>query len=142
MEIRRDNKQALPVRGLGGLGYAYGNSAKMPFERLFWAGGSNSLRGWTARSIGPGSSQMDETFSIPNQTGDMRLEAIWNTDSRFSPYSAEPYSRTGGNVWNLSRIGEHQSMEGSTEEEQDAEALTYFHSKTCSVPLHSEPVWD
>lgn len=122
----RNNKQALAVRGLGGLGYAYGNSVKMPFERLFWAGGSNSLRGWTARSVGPGSSQMDETFSIPNQTGDMRLEA--NLEYRFPLFSIfrGAVFADWGNVWNLSRTGEHQSMEGSTQEEQNAEALSYF----------------
>lgn len=125
----RDNKQAIAVRGLGGLGYAYGNSAKMPFERLFWAGGSNSLRGWTARSVGPGSSQMDETFSIPNQTGDMRLEA--NIEYRFPLFSIfrGAVFADWGNVWNLSRTGNHHSMEGSSSEDQNAEELSYFSWK-------------
>ena len=125
----RDNKQAIAVRGLGGLGYAYGNSAKMPFERLFWAGGSNSLRGWTARSVGPGSLQMDETFSIPNQTGDMRLEA--NIEYRFPLFSIfrGAVFADWGNVWNLSRTGNHHSMEGSSSEDQNAEELSYFSWK-------------
>ena len=33
------------------------------------------MRGWQARALGPGSSKMDETFSIPSQTGDIKLEA-------------------------------------------------------------------
>ena len=125
----RDNKQAVAVRGLGGLGYAYGNSAKMPFERLFWAGGSNSLRGWTARSVGPGSSQMDETFSIPNQTGDMRLEA--NIEYRFPLFSIfrGAVFADWGNVWNLSRTGDHESMDGGSTEDQTAEELSYFSWK-------------
>ena len=125
----RNNRQALAVRGLGGLGYAYGNSAKMPFERLFWAGGSNSLRGWTARSVGPGSSQMDETFSIPNQTGDMRLEA--NIEYRFPLFSIfrGAVFADWGNVWNLSRIAGHQSVEGGSTEDQTAEQLSYFSLK-------------
>ena len=125
----RNNRQALAVRGLGGLGYAYGNSAKMPFERLFWAGGSNSLRGWTARSVGPGSSQMDETFSIPNQTGDMRLEA--NIEYRFPLFSIfrGAVFADWGNVWNLSRIADHQSVEGGSTEDQTAEQLSYFSLK-------------
>lgn len=125
----RNNRQALAVRGLGGLGYAYGNSAKMPFERLFWAGGANSLRGWTARSVGPGSSQMDETFSIPNQTGDMRLEA--NIEYRFPLFSIlrGAVFADWGNVWNLSRTGSHQSMEGGSAEDQTEEELSYFSLK-------------
>ncbi|HIZ86030.1 MAG TPA: BamA/TamA family outer membrane protein [Candidatus Coprenecus stercoravium] len=122
----KNNKQALAVRALGGAGYAYGNSTKMPFERLFWAGGANSLRGWTARSVGPGSSEMDHTFSIPNQTGDMRLEA--NIEYRFPLFSIfrGAIFADWGNVWNIDRTArDHQSMEGSTED-QTAEQLSYF----------------
>lgn len=135
----RDNKQALAVRALGGIGYAYGNSAKMPFERLFWAGGSNSLRGWTARSVGPGSSQMDETFSIPNQTGDMRLEA--NIEYRFPLFSIfrGAVFADWGNVWNLARTGDHESMDGGSTEDQTAEELSYFLKICCGPPL-SVPV--
>lgn len=122
----KNNKQALAVKALGGAGLAYGNSTKMPFERLFWAGGSNSLRGWTARSVGPGSSEMDNTFSIPNQTGDMRLEA--NIEYRFPLFSIfrGAVFVDWGNVWNIDRTGRnHQSLEGSTEDET-AETLSYF----------------
>jgi len=47
-------KSALVYRFFGGFGYAYGNSAALPFERLFYCGGSNSMRGWAARTLGPG----------------------------------------------------------------------------------------
>ncbi len=99
----KNNKQALAVRALGGFGYAYGNSAKMPFERLFWAGGANSLRGWSGRSVGPGSAPMDTTFSIPNQTGDMRLEA--NIEYRFPLFSVfrGAVFFDWGNIWNIDR---------------------------------------
>ena len=33
------------------------------------------MRAWQARALGPGASKMDETFSIPSQTGDIKLEA-------------------------------------------------------------------
>lgn len=125
----KDNKQALAVRALGGVGYAYGNSVKMPFERLFWAGGSNSLRGWTARGVGPGASPVDMTFSIPNQTGDMRLEA--NIEYRFPLFSIfrGAIFADWGNVWNIDRTGrDHQSMEG-TLEDQSAEEQSYFTVK-------------
>lgn len=97
----KDNKQAVAVRGLVGAGFAYGNSTKMPFERLFWGGGSNSLRGWSGRSIGPGSAPLDTTFTIPNQTGDMRLEA--NIEYRFPIFSIfrGAVFFDWGNIWNL-----------------------------------------
>lgn len=120
----KDNKQALAVRGLGGVGYAYGNSTKMPFERLFWAGGSNSLRGWAGRSVGPGASPMDTTFSIPNQTGDMRLEA--NIEYRFPLFSAfrGAVFMDWGNVWNMER----KNSSATASEISDLED-TYFSLK-------------
>lgn len=76
-----DNQYAFALRGVAGLGVAYGNSISLPFEKFFYAGGASSMRGWQARSVGPGSAPVDSTFSIVNQTGDMHLEA--NAEFRF-----------------------------------------------------------
>jgi len=76
-----ENRLALAGRLLGGIGFGYGNSTALPFEQLFYSGGSTSLRGWQARSVGPGSAPIDTTFSIYNQSGNMRLEA--NLEFRF-----------------------------------------------------------
>jgi outer membrane protein assembly factor BamA len=94
-------KHALATRFLAGVGYAYGNSSALPFEKHFYAGGSNSMRGWQARTVGPGTAPMDDSFIIPNQTGDMRLEA--NVEYRFNIiwnfYGAAFVDV--GNVWTL-----------------------------------------
>ena len=71
----RNSGQALATRFVAGAGHAYGNSNALPFEKHFYAGGANSLRGWQARTVGPGTSPRDTSFVIPNQTGDMKLEA-------------------------------------------------------------------
>lgn len=70
-----NNGNALATRIQMGYGFAYGNSTAMPFEKQFYAGGANSMRGWQVRSLGPGFSPLNETFSIPSQTGDVKLEA-------------------------------------------------------------------
>jgi len=76
------DKQALAYRLLAGVGYAYGNSSSVPFEKQFYAGGANSMRGWQARSLGPGNSpSYSEIFAIPSQVGEMKLEA--NVEYRF-----------------------------------------------------------
>ena len=62
-------------RIFAGGGVPYGNSNTVPFERLFFAGGSNSMRGWQVRSLGPGSVPADTVSSYPNQLGNIRLEA-------------------------------------------------------------------
>lgn len=84
-----------------GVGYAYGNSRVLPFEKLFYAGGANSLRGWQARSVGPGSAAIDTTFSIPNQTGDVKLE--FNVEYRFNMFwnFEGALFLDAGNIWTL-----------------------------------------
>lgn len=71
----KDDKLGFATRVLAGAGYAYGNSSVLPFEQHFYAGGANSLRGWQSRSVGPGLSKPESSFIIPNQSGDMKLEA-------------------------------------------------------------------
>ena len=97
----KNNGQSIATRLLGGLGYAYGNSSALPFEKHFYGGGANSLRGWQARTVGPGTSQMDKSFIIPNQTGDMKLEA--NIEYRFNIFwkIAGAAFIDAGNVWTL-----------------------------------------
>ncbi len=95
------NGQSLATRLLAGAGYAYGNSSALPFEKHFYGGGANSLRGWQARTVGPGLSLRDNSFVIPNQTGDMKLEA--NIEYRFDIIwkIAGAVFVDAGNVWTL-----------------------------------------
>lgn len=92
---------AIATRFNLGLGYAYGNSRVLPFEKLFFAGGANSMRGWKARTLGPGSSGIDTTFSIPNQTGDLKLE--FNVEYRFNMFwnFEGALFVDAGNIWTL-----------------------------------------
>ncbi len=107
----KNNGQAFATRFLAGAGYAYGNSDALPFEKHFYAGGANSLRGWQARSVGPGTEKMDTTFIIPNQTGDLKLEA--NIEYRFNMFWKVDGSVfvDAGNVWTLKDgIGQNDNV--------------------------------
>lgn len=97
----KNEDRSIAARFLAGIGVGYGNSLSMPFEKLFWAGGAYSLRGWQARTVGPGYAQIDTTFTIPNQTGDMRLEA--NIEYRFPLFwnFEGAVFIDAGNVWNI-----------------------------------------
>lgn len=102
----KNNGQAIATRLLAGAGYAYGNSTALPFEKHFYGGGANSLRGWQARTVGPGLSPMDNSFVIPNQTGDMKLEA--NIEYRFKMFwkVAGAIFADAGNIWTLRSRGD------------------------------------
>ena len=82
----------------GGVAMAYGNSSSVPFDRQFYCGGSNGMRGWTPRTLGQGSVP-DPHGSFPVQTGDVKLEA--NLELRF-PVWGIVHGATFfdlGNVW-------------------------------------------
>ena len=104
---------ALATRLFAGIGYAYGNSDAMPFDRLFYAGGSNSMRGWAPRTLGPGASAAPTNVVYPTQMGDMKLEAniefrfpIWNMFHGAAFFDV-------GNIWYVKRNGV-EYPEGST----------------------------
>ena len=108
----KSNGQSIATRLLAGAGYAYGNSSALPFEQHFYGGGANSLRGWQARTVGPGTAPLDKSFVIPNQTGDMKIEA--NIEYRFDMFwkLAGALFVDAGNVWTL-RHGRNESTEPS-----------------------------
>lgn len=58
-----------------GVAYPYGNSTILPFEKRYFSGGANSVRGWSVRSLGPGKYiSRDGRIDFINQTGDMKLD--------------------------------------------------------------------
>lgn len=58
-----------------GIAYPYGNSTMLPFEKRYFSGGANSVRGWSVRSLGPGKFKgNDEKIDFMNQSGDIKLD--------------------------------------------------------------------
>ena len=82
-KIDLGNKMALASRFFSGVGVTYGNSKdrSIPFDRMFYCGGANSMRGWVPRTLGPGNKPELKDVTYPSQVGDVRLEA--NLEYRF-----------------------------------------------------------
>lgn len=58
-----------------GVAYPYGNSTILPFEKRYFSGGANSVRGWSVRRLGPGSFRgRNGDIDFINQTGDLKLD--------------------------------------------------------------------
>ena len=93
--------QSLVLHMVAGAGLAYGNSVSLPFEKQFYCGGANGMRGWQARTLGPGFSPLSDYFKIPSQTGDVKLEA--DIEYRFPSIWKLEWAifAEAGNVWNL-----------------------------------------
>lgn len=91
---------ALVGRLYGGYGMAYGNSTSIPFDRLFYAGGANSMRGWAPRMLGPGAVPEPEDAVFPTQLGDMKLEA--NLELRFPIWGC--FTERRSSMWAISGL--------------------------------------
>lgn len=93
-----------------GVAYPYGNSQILPFEKRYFAGGPNSVRGWSVRSLGPGSYQgTDGNMNYINHTGDIKLDM--NIEYRthlFWKFRGAAFI-DAGNIWNI------RSYEGQEE---------------------------
>lgn len=110
-------KTAIAGRIFAGVGVPYGNSTALPFDRMFYVGGSNSMRGWSPRTLGPGNTPAQNT-PYPVQMGDMRLEA--NLEFRFPIWSMF-HGATFldlGNVWYL----------GGSKAEVPADGVFHFNN--------------
>jgi outer membrane protein assembly factor BamA len=90
-----------------GIAYPYGNSRILPFEKRYFAGGANSVRGWSVRSLGPGKFVgTDGRIDFINQTGDMKLDL--NVEYRanlFWKFSGALFV-DAGNIWTLRKYDE------------------------------------
>ncbi len=90
--------QSLVLRFYGGIGIPYGNANVLPFEKAFFAGGANDLRGWKLGTLGPGSYHNDTVTSY-DQSGDIQLQA--NFEYRFPVYKwfKTAFFVDAGNIW-------------------------------------------
>lgn len=91
----------LIFRLYSGIGYAYGNSTQLPYIKMFFSGGANSVRAFRVRSIGPGAyvPTGDAIQNYWDQMGDTKIEA--NIEYRFPIYSIikGAWFIDAGNVW-------------------------------------------
>lgn len=87
-----------------GFGLPYGNSTILPYEKRYFAGGANSVRGWSVRELGPGSYKgKDGNVDFINQTGNLKLDLSveWRTFLFWKLHGA--LFIDAGNVWNTRR---------------------------------------
>ncbi len=91
-----EKSNSLVFRLLLGAGIPYNNSDELPYEKGFYAGGANDMRGWQFRSLGPGSYEGSSTYE---RVGDIQIEG--NIEYRFPVYSffKGAFFADVGNIW-------------------------------------------
>ncbi len=100
--FRFDERNSLAAHLAFGIAYPFGNSTVLPYEKRYFSGGANSVRGWSVRGLGPGSfSGSDGRVDFIRQTGDLKLDMsleyrthlFWKVDGAVFV--------DAGNIWTL-----------------------------------------
>lgn len=100
--IHFDESNSLALHASLGIAYPYGNSNMLPFEKRYFSGGANSVRGWSVRSLGPGKFRgTDGRIDFINQTGDMKLDLSAEYRTKlFWKFNGAAFV-DAGNIWTL-----------------------------------------
>jgi len=108
--------KSLVFRLYAGVGIPYGNSEALPYVEQFFSGGAYSIRGFTARYVGPGSFYTDDKSGYIDQSGDIKLEG--NIEYRFtmSKILKGAIFIDTGNIW---LVNEDESRPGAKFEMKD-----------------------
>lgn len=96
---RHGEQAKLASRIFVGLGIPWENSIILPLEKRYFAGGTNSIRAWLARSVGPGGYGV---YGVRlDQFGEVRLEG--NLEERFPIFGnfQGAVFLDAGNIWTL-----------------------------------------
>ncbi len=96
-----NERMRLVWHGHVGVAYPYGNADVVPFEKRFYAGGANSVRGWSVRSLGPGIYRSQTSRTDFMQSGDIKLDL--NLEYRFKIFWLFEGAAfvDGGNIWTI-----------------------------------------
>lgn len=94
-----DHRNSLAFHAGIGIAVPYGNAKVVPFEKRYFSGGANSVRGWFVRNLGPGSFAGDGNFM--NQSGDIKLDASIEYRTRlFWKFRGAAFI-DAGNIWTI-----------------------------------------
>ena len=94
-----DHRNSLAFHAGIGIAVPYGNAKVVPFEKRYFSGGANSVRGWSVRILGPGSFAGDGNFM--NQSGDIKLDASIEYRTRlFWKFRGAAFI-DAGNIWTI-----------------------------------------
>jgi len=108
-------KTSFASRAIVGVALPYGNSEYMPFSRQFFVGGSNSIRAFRARTLGPGSydPRTQQNGFVFDQAGDVKLEL--NAEYRANIYKFLNVAAfaDAGNIWLINEDPERQGAKFS-----------------------------
>ena len=105
-----DHRQSIAFHIGAGIAVPYGNSDALPFEKRFYSGGANSVRGWGVRTLGPGSyASVDSLSNFFYQCGDIRFDVNLEYRAKLFWVVELGLFIDAGNIWT---IKEYEKQDG------------------------------
>jgi len=105
--LQFDQNNTLAIHASFGIAWPYGNSKILPFEKRYFSGGANSVRGWSVRGLGPGKFRgTDGRIDFINQTGDMKLDLSMEYRTWLFWKLNGAIFIDAGNIWTLREYAE------------------------------------
>lgn len=124
--IRLDYNNSLVAHVGLGIAYPYGNSTILPFEKRYFSGGANSVRGWSVRELGPGKFiGRDGKIDFINQTGDMKLDLNLEYRAHLFWKLNGALFVDAGNIWTLRNYEDQQGGQFNINDFWKQIALSY-----------------
>ena len=97
-----DRRQSVAFHVGAGVAIPYGNSDVLPFEKRFYSGGANSVRGWGVRTLGPGSyNSKDKLSNFIYQCGDIRFDINLEYRAKLFWVVELGLFLDAGNIWTI-----------------------------------------
>lgn len=95
--------RSIHFKANAGGGLPYGNlGTSMPYDYSFFAGGANDIRGWRARSLGPGGYKYYlDTNYVQTQVADLRISASAEYRFKLSSIVNGAIFIDAGNIWTI-----------------------------------------
>ena len=109
-----------------GVALPYGNSDVLPFEKRYFSGGANSVRGWSVRTLGPGAyNNSDNHINFINQSGDIKLDMSveWRTLLFWKLNGA--LFIDAGNIWTIKKYEDQPDGEFRFDRFMEQIAVSY-----------------
>ena len=97
-----DEKKTIAARLAVGVAWPYGNSNILPFEKRYFGGGANSVRGWSTRTLGPGTYSRDSTgFDFGRKVGDIKIDFSVEYRRKLTKLIELAGFVDAGNIWTV-----------------------------------------
>jgi outer membrane protein insertion porin family len=105
----------IATRIIASFGIPYGNSTILPYSQQFFIAGTNSLRGFPARSVGPGTYYFPDSLKsrsgfLPDESGDIKLEGNIEYRAKLFSIVNGAIFMDAGNIWD---VNSHDGLPGA-----------------------------